>query len=287
GHYLQALAILHFKDWLEEREQAIPENYQEPEIDPSIRPTQENMRSTRADILSWRRPARSEELSFKSTTEKFRWQQMRAIERRIADGEPIQGRPRSKQPLWFIYTAIGVLLVVLAYIAFDFRSRAQAPQQVYESNFNPPNSIVNDLQRLQQADSSIQEGSSPCLERLKAADKPYQQQQFSAAAEILEEIADNESSADCQSDALFYLAIIALQRDQPTVTLQCLAKIDNIERYGEDLYWYQALAFVKIAAKNPDLREKAAGAVERARSNTSDPKRRNQAEKMLKELVEQ
>jgi hypothetical protein len=80
------------------------------------------------------------------------------------------------------------------------------------------------------------------------------------------------------------MAIAGLQPANPELSLECLSKISDIERYGEDLYWYQALAFVKIAAERPGKRNLARKAVERARSNTIIPERKAQAEKMLSEL---
>jgi hypothetical protein len=163
--------------------------------------------------------------------------------------------------------------------------QTRTPAQVYESNFTPPKSIMEDIARLESADSSTQR-IEICMQRMQDADLLYKQKDYVGAADKLEDLAQDDDLAMCQSDALFYLGVIGLQMNRPDVTLQSFAKIENIERYGEDLYWYQALAFVKLAAQNPAMREKAAGAVERARSNTLDPKRRNQAEKMLKELSE-
>ncbi len=47
-----------------------------------------------------------------------------------------------------------------------------------------------------------------------------------------------------------------------------------------------ALAYVKIAAMDPTEKDIARRAVERARSNTEIPERREQAEKMLEDLAE-
>jgi hypothetical protein len=47
-----------------------------------------------------------------------------------------------------------------------------------------------------------------------------------------------------------------------------------------------ALAYVKMAAIDPEQKDIARRAVERALSNTEVPERRVQAEKMLKELTE-
>ncbi|MCB9305774.1 MAG: hypothetical protein H6565_04195 [Lewinellaceae bacterium] len=59
---------------------------------------------------------------------------------------------------------------------------------------------------------------------------------------------------------------MALGQDQPALALECFAKIEDLEHFGEDIYWYQALAIVKLAEINPLLKEKARRAVERARS---------------------
>ena len=118
---------------------------------------------------------------------------------------------------------------------------------------------------------------------LQEADRHYKQKDYYEAANVLYPVADEEESA-CQSEALFYLAIIALQLEDPGATIDCLARISDIESFGEDIYWYQALAFVKIAAINPLRKDIARRAVERARSNTELPERRAQAEKMLEQL---
>ena len=96
----------------------------------------------------------------------------------------------------------------------------------------------------------------------------------------------DDSTATCQSDALFYLAIVGLQMDKPELSLECISKIEDLDRFGEDLYWYMALACVKIAVNDPAEKDFARRAVERALSNTEIPERRVQAEKMLEELGE-
>jgi hypothetical protein len=284
--HLEALALTHFKDWLIEREQPVPEPIDEAHELPSENmPSVEQLRATRADILAWRRPERGIEPVFQQASEKMLWEKMRVLERRIADGEPVQGTRKGNLPLWIIYSAIGLLVCATAYFVLSNYLQTRTPAQVYESNFTPPKSIMEDIARLENADSSTQR-IEICMQRMQDADLLYKQKDYVGAADKLEELAQDDDLAMCQSDALFYLGVIGLQMNRPDVTLQSFAKIENIERYGEDLYWYQALAFVKLAAQNPAMREKAAGAVERARSNTLDPKRRNQAEKMLKELSE-
>ena len=95
-----------------------------------------------------------------------------------------------------------------------------------------------------------------------------------------------DSLSTCQSDAFFYLAIVGLQMDKPELTIECIAKIEDLDRFGEEIYWYMALAYVKMAAIDPAEKDIARRAVERALSNTEIPERRVQAEKMLEELSE-
>lgn len=72
--------------------------------------------------------------------------------------------------------------------------------------------------------------------------------------------------------------------NDPALTIECLSNIEDLSRYGEDIYWYQALAFVKLAAENPLMQEKAVRAMDRVISNTELPERREQAQKMLQQL---
>lgn len=289
--YLKALAITHFRDWLAEREQEQPtveESLPEEPDTSAYMPPSEQLRATRAAIMAWRRPAKSDAIHHDDPDGHRLWQQMRVYERRISDGEPIAGTPPARSR-WMVYTAVGILFTFGGIMAYNFFSRTQTPEEVYQSNFNPPKSIMADLARL--GNTGIEEDSTAeqraiCTQKMEEADVVYMAKNYKAAADQLAELTSEENYPACQSDALFYLGIIGLQIERPSLTLQCFSKIDNLERYGEDMYWYQALAFVKLASQNPNMREKAAGAVERARSNTQDPQRRTQAEKMLKELSE-
>jgi hypothetical protein len=289
--YLKALAITHFRDWLAEREQEEPP-VEEPlpdEPDASAyMPPSEQLRATRAAIMAWRKPAKSDIIHHDDPDGHRLWQQMRVYERRISDGEPISGTPPERNR-WMVYTAVGILFTIGGIMAYNYFSRTQTPEEVYQSNFNPPKSIMDDLGRLGKTgieEDSASEERALCLQRMADADVAYKAKNYKAAADQLADLSGDDNYPACQSDALFYLGIIGLQIERPSLTLQCFSKIDNLERYGEDLYWYQALAFVKLASQNPNLREKAVGAVERARSNTQDPQRRTQAEKILKELSE-
>lgn len=287
-YQLKALALAHFNDWIAERGQDLPP---QPEPDPeaagyeTVIPPVEQLRVTRDAITAWRRPADAGINVPADPDGKRIWDQLRAIERSVLEGA--SGSPATKKTNRILtYGIIAAVILVIGYLAYIQYNRVQTPAEVYGSNFNPPKSIMEDLHARHGAEmgnDSVGARSNACDEVLVEADRLYQQKDYEAAAQSLMAITEADESV-CKSDAFFYLGIIGLQLDRPGLTLQCFSKIEDIERYGEDLYWYQALAFVKLASKNPTLHDKAVGAVERAESNTQDPQRREQAEQMLKQL---
>jgi len=287
-YYLKSLALTHFRDWLFEREQEAPppSESEAGETDLSAyMPSEEQLRETRRNILAWRRPSQAGDFVPDDPKGKQIFELLRNIERRFETGAMASGNTRSANRI-LTYVVVGLICSLLGYFLYLRFTRAKTPAEVYGSNFNPPKSIVEDLHTRHPADmgnDSIGARPNECDQLLAEADMFYQKEDYEEAAARLSEILD-DSTGVCHSDAYFYLGIIALQLDKPGITLQCFSKIEDLERYGEDLYWYQALAFVKLAAQNPALREKASGAVERALSNTQDPQRREQAEKMLQQL---
>lgn len=185
-------------------------------------------------------------------------------------------------------TTRNVLIVIgVLFLGYGFWSYFNAPKsakEVYKENYNPPASILADRAARAARDSTeVTPLPEPCESILQQADSFYRKKQWTEAADMLAMMQTDELS-DCQSDAMFYSAIIALQLEEPDIAINYLTKITDIDRFGEDLYWYQALAFVQIAAHNPLQRGLARKAVERARSNTEIPERRAQAEKMLEQL---
>ncbi|MCB0524085.1 MAG: hypothetical protein H6576_05075 [Lewinellaceae bacterium] len=208
------------------------------------------------------------------------WSIAENIEGRISMGLSPTPEPESKSNR-YVLILLGVIL--LGYAAWWFFDPSLSPGEVYNKNFEPPTSILADRDARLVRDSLDDNVPPACLEMLQEADRHYKQKDYYEAANVLYPVADEEESA-CQSEALFYLAIIALQLEDPGATIDCLARISDIESFGEDIYWYQALAFVKIAAINPLRKDIARRAVERARSNTELPERRAQAEKMLEQL---
>ncbi len=274
---LKSLAVAHYKDWLSEREQPIPEETTEEgttEIPVAIPPA-ETLRETRQAIEFWKKGERTDDEGYAL------WEKMRLVERKFSDDIPTKSKNNLARNLFIFFVLLTVGWLIWLYVF-----RAKTPAEVYDDNFAPPESIMADIrQRYGPAmgNDSVSTRPSECEFLLNEADEFYKAKDFDSAQSVLFEILEQELVL-CHSDALFYIGIIALEQEEPGLTLECFAKIEDLENFGEDIYWYQALAFVKLAEKNPLLRDKAVRAVERTRANTRDSLRRVQAEKMLKHL---
>ncbi len=207
------------------------------------------------------------------------WAACEAMEQRLKSAQIPQGGENKT----IRYAFITLLVLTLGYVLASWLFRDQTPGEVYEQNFNPPASIVADIEQRYAKDSIAPEWSGSCHEMFTEADAFYQKKEWRSAATVLAAMLE-EASSDCQTDVYFYLAIVGLYLDRPELTLQCISKMDDLERFGEDIYWYMALAYVKKAALDPSEKDMARRAVERALSNTEIPERRIQAEKMLEEL---
>jgi hypothetical protein len=276
---VKSLAVAHYKDWLAEREQPIPEEKLEQgeEGIMLVAPSSEAMRETRQAIESWKKGERTNDEGYAL------WEKMRLAERKFSDDVPTKSNNNLARNLFIVF-----VLLTIGWLVWLYVFRAKTPAEVYDDNFSPPESIMADIrQRYGPAmgNDSVSTRPSECEFLLSEADEFYKAKDFDSAQSVLFEILDQELAL-CHSDALFYIGIIALEQEEPGLTLECFSKIEDLENFGEDIYWYQALAFVKLAEKNPLLRDKAVRAVERTRANTQDSLRRVQAEKMLKHLAE-
>jgi hypothetical protein len=179
--------------------------------------------------------------------------------------------------------AAAILLTAAAIATWTYFSIPKSAEAIFNENYAPPTSILLDRKERETRDAINSPLPAECEQTLQDADVYFKQKKWEDVIGVLLPMAGYENDI-CKSDALFYMAIAGLQLANPELSLECLSKISDIERYGEDLYWYQALAFVKIAADRPGKRSLARKAVERARSNTVIPERKVQAEKMLSEL---
>lgn len=358
---IKALALAHYRDWLEERNQYPPltdEETEETPVEPgdeSARPTEseaaeaagpaepgllsppsETLRLTRHKLFAWKRldrldaKSRGELLEWNAlppisgdplqhtdwqspAAERYRlllqtdpsgeglpewslaalhdsegyklWQTAQQLEVRIDAGLPlIEQASKRNRTEWTLRLLFAVLLLIT--LGWFFFFRGQTPAKVYKDHFAPPASIVEDLQHRYGPDMAFDSATArpeTCTEMFRRADAFYKEKDYASAAGLLEDIT---AYADplCQSDAWFYLGLVSLQLEDPGYTLACFSKIEDLERYGEDLYWFQALAFVKMAEARPGLTGKAIRAVQRAQSNTQIPERREAAQEMLDKL---
>ncbi len=217
------------------------------------------------------------------------WAKTQALERKIAAGQPLltQASPApNNHAIRRIAIIAAALLLLVAVFRYLFRDAT--PKEVYDENFTPPVSLMDDFSKRSELDTmsrdSIDERPLLCDQLLRDADEKYRQKDYATAVSLLAQITEDAELNACYSDAYFYMGIIELIREDPSYALQNFSKIDNLDRYGEDIYWYQALCFVQLAAQNPNLRERAEDAVKRAVSATENPERRKQAEKMLEKL---
>lgn len=210
------------------------------------------------------------------------WKRTQALENQYSAGEPAAQEPNRIWP-WVI---IALLVAAIGYGAYQFFSRPKTAAEVFADNFSPPASLLEDMGErygAEMGNDSVTARPNECMRLLQEADVYYRAKEFESALDPLLLIV-LDSTSICQSDAWYFLGIIQLELEDPATAIQCFAKIEDLTRYGEDLYWYQALAFVQLAKENPLMRDKAHRAVERALGNTNDPERREQARKMLKQL---
>ncbi|MBL7775903.1 MAG: hypothetical protein JNK89_07855, partial [Saprospiraceae bacterium] len=176
------------------------------------------------------------------------WQRASILESDWSTGLPA---PAESNRIW--RWAIGIFLIaVVGYGIYHFYARPTTAAEVFADNFDPPGSFMEDLRGRygdEMGNDSVAARPSTCLLLLREADAYYQANEYQAAVDPLLLIV-LDSASICHSDAWFFLSILHLKLDDPSTAIQCLAKIDDLGHYGQDLYWYQALAFVQLAKEN-------------------------------------
>lgn len=213
------------------------------------------------------------------------WTELRKYEDNAEKGLAPDGTDTNKANEVAKYIFIALLVGTLGYMAYSWWNRPKPTAEIFEDNFSAPESLLTDINRRFENDTSGIFRPEACNFLLEKCDEYYKKGQFDEAAETLFAGLDDESMSDCSSDFNFALGLISLKREEPADAIDFFARINNVEAYGEDIYWYQALAFVQGAKHNPGLRAVARRAVERARQNTRDEARNKAAEQMLKELA--
>ena len=215
------------------------------------------------------------------------WKQVRQWDSYTEKGLTLDGEtPPKPENKVNRYVMGGLLAAFGLFLLYSWITRPKAAGEIFKENFTPPPSLLADINRRFANDTSGIERPEACTEILQQADAYYAKQNYSATKDMLLDLMDNESLNACHSDACFGLCIVSLKQEDPAEALQYLAKIDNIEAYGEEVYWYQALSFVQIAKINVGTRPLAAKALKRFLEHTRNEERRQQAEKMLQEIGE-
>jgi tetratricopeptide (TPR) repeat protein len=210
------------------------------------------------------------------------WQALHTPEQEDA---PASGAKKNAARILFFL----LLAATLGYMAYVYWWGPKSAEQVFQEQFAPPESLVAD-QRARYGgalgNDSVSARPNQCTRMIREADGFYKKKRWEEAQDALLLIALDPSENSCRNDAWFYLGLIRLKLDDPQTALECFVKIDNLEQFGEEVYWYQALCFVKLSAQDSDLRPTAVRAIQRLLEQTQDPKRRAEAEKMLEELSE-
>ncbi len=182
---------------------------------------------------------------------------------------------------WAVLALVGI---AAAYAGYQFYFRPKTIAELYASYFSPPSSLITDWEQRNQGDTLATElFQERCLFLLQKADAFYKIGSYREAMDPLLLIV-LDTTAPCRSDAWLYLGLIQLHLKDPTTAIQCFAKIEDFERFGEDIYWYQVMAYLQIAENTPQQRERVAKAVELAIPNLHTPARRARAEALLKNL---
>lgn len=213
------------------------------------------------------------------------WSKVRMYEQNLEKGLTIDGQePPKKDNAIARYAFLFLLFATLGYVVYSWINAPKPAGEIFKENFEPPQSLLADINRRFENDTSGIVRPEQCTELLQQADVLYGAKNYSGTKDILFQILERESLGACHSDACFGLGLVFLKQNEPTDALQYFSKIDNVEAYGEDLYWYQALCFVQIAKMNANARPLALRAVERFLENTNNEERKKQAEKMRLEL---
>lgn len=184
---------------------------------------------------------------------------------------------------WLGGMLVGLAVLAGAYVFFQRFGWGNAPENVFDEAFAPPTSLLEDY-RQRHASDSIGMLTPACAEMVAEADDRYRKGDLELAQDPLLMIALDTAASDCRSDAWFFLGILRLKMDDPGTAIQCFTKIEDFERFGDDIQWYMALAFVQVAEKQPDMALQARRAMERVRDSAPSEERRERAAQLLEKM---
>lgn len=290
---LPALATAQYESWKTERGVEVlsaKKTTWPPEAESFI-PTAEALAQTRTKLYAFKHPTLHTDQDWAQaaaadTDGKALWDVFESVERQ---NDPVMAPPPAAKPRSKVIDLILYGLLAAVAIAWFFMNRGKREAQtVFDENFTVPKSIIADLEKRPNA-TMIEDSSNTrdaCMETLVEADKSWQTGAYQDAAAYLFFLAEEEPNMPsvCRSDACFYLGLYFLKQNKPNEALYFISRVENLEAYGDDMVWYQALIYVKFAATQSDMKEKARRALERVESNTTDEARKKQAQAMLSKL---
>jgi len=205
-----------------------------------------------------------------------------SVERLTDFTEPV--KEKSNTIIWWLWIGLFLFaMTILLYYTFFTTTKAK---DAFEGNFEPPKSLLSDIrERYGPARGNDSIGARPaaCDQLLETADRAYVRKAYEEAKDALLLIVIEDESV-CASDAWLYLAVISLEEKDPITALESLSKIQDLEYFGEDIYWYQALAFVQLAAESSTMNSKAKGALNRFLDTSRDEARRARALEMMEAI---
>jgi hypothetical protein len=213
------------------------------------------------------------------------WQRLQPLDDLNSSRAVAAPTPESKRSgavAFYIFAFL--LLSLIGFSIWSFLNRPKPAPDVFNEHFNKPKSIMADLEQRYAADSSGVERPAACHELLTMADRAYTEGQLETAYNHLVDLVNEQDLVNCHSDAYYFMGIIHIERNEPYEAIEMFSRIDNIEVYGEDLYWYQSMAFVKMAQTDGESRDIARRSIERFLETTVKPERKAEAEEMLKQL---
>ena len=186
-----------------------------------------------------------------------------------------------------------ILCLAALLIGVGVYRRFAKPKPDFQTYFTPPKSLLADFEARSAGggtvENAVRDASSPCARLVAQADEAYLVGDYDEAQEpllliVLDENGQETTGGGCASDGYFYLGLLRMRLGDPQTAIQCFTKVEDIDRYGEDIQWFMTLAFVQLAEQQPDVREQAARALNRILKSAQPADRKDMATSMLQKL---
>lgn len=190
-----------------------------------------------------------------------------------------------KKEKWIAWVAVLLGIWVLNRVLTGLIGGSPVDSKTFKENFDRPEGIMSDLMARPLTDSSYVL-SEACEEQLRAADKAYKAGDLKRAQNKLVDIL-TDTSFQCQSEAWFFVGVIRLESGDPRAAIDCFSKIEDMERFTDDISWYNALAMVQMAEGNPALQHRAQRAMSKILDQPGQPEARKEKARQILEKTAQ